>query len=430
MVMRGSLSSRLAPFLAVTLVAAGCGPGSGDGSTRITVMVAGDPEEIEAYRTVVTAFDASQDAVDAELLPFAERDELILRLGTSIAGGQPPDLFLMNYRYYGQFAARGALEPVEPYLRDSNAFATNDFFDTAMTPFRWDGEQVCLPQNVSSLVVYYNAGLFEAAGIDLPTDGWTWDDMVSAAEELTRDDDGDGTIDVYGLGVDPEIIRIAPFVWSNGGALVDDSASPTRFAFDVPAVVAMQRFFDLRTVHGVTPTDEEAEAEDFESRFLNGRLGMLMESRRVVPALRTISDFDWDVAGLPSLGAPASVLHSDAYCMTAGSEAKEAAWRFMEFALGSEGQRITAEAGRTVPSLRSVADSDAFLDPDADPAHADVFLEQITDLRAVPVISTWPEIEDTANGLLEEAYYGGGRALEVAVELATRTRDQFARGET
>ena len=37
-----------------------------------------------------------------------------------------------------------------------------------MTPFRWDGEQVCLPQNVSSLVVYYNADLFRRAGVALP----------------------------------------------------------------------------------------------------------------------------------------------------------------------------------------------------------------------------------------------------------------------
>ena len=34
-----------------------------------------------------------------------------------------------------------------------------------MTPFRWDGEQMCLPQNVSSLVVYYNADLFRSAGV-------------------------------------------------------------------------------------------------------------------------------------------------------------------------------------------------------------------------------------------------------------------------
>ncbi len=415
--------------MALLLAAVGCEGETRAQTTRVTVMVAGDPEEIDAYRAVVAGFNDAQEAVDAELIPFAERDDLILRLSTSIAGGQPPDLFLMNYRFYGQFASRGALEPVAPYLEEANAFSEADFFETAMTPFRWNGEQVCMPQNVSSLVVYYNADLFADAGVELPRDGWAWDEMVAAARRLTRDIDHDGTIDVYGLGVDPEIIRVAPFIWSNGGRLVDDEASPTRFSLDGGAVAALDTFFDLRAVHGVTPTDEEAEAEDFESRFLNGRLGMLMESRRVVPTLRTISDFEWDVVGIPSLGSPASILHSDAYCMTAGSDAKDEAWRFMEFALGPEGQRIASEAGRTVPSLRSIAESDAFLDPDALPANGQAFLDQIPYLRSVPTISTWPEIEDAANGLLEEAYYAGGSALEIAVELETRTRDLFARAE-
>jgi multiple sugar transport system substrate-binding protein len=417
--------------LAVSLVGAllaACSADAEEGPTRVTVMVSGDPAEIDAYRAVVTGFNDAQDDVEADLLPFAERDDLIARLSTSIAGGQPPDLFLMNYRFYGQFAARGALEPVGPFLEESSAFDEDDFFASAMTPFRWDGEQMCLPQNVSSLVVYYNADLFRAAGVDPPSSGWTWDDMTAAADRLTSDEDGDGTADVYGLGVDPEVIRVAPLIWSNGGTLVDDEASPTRFAFDPPAIEAIQRFFTLRTAE-VTPTDEEAESEDFETRFLNGRLAMLMESRRVVPTLRTITGFEWDVAGLPPMDVPVSVLHSDAYCITAGSDAKDAAWRFLEFALGPEGQAIAAGSGRTVPSLRSVAESDAFLDPVADPAHSEVFLEQILTLRAVPVISTWPEIEDTANALLEEGYYGGAGALEVTLEITAATRDAFDRAE-
>jgi multiple sugar transport system substrate-binding protein len=420
--------SVVALVLVAFSVAAACDDGQ-DEVTRITVMVSGDPEEIEAYRAVIMAFNRSQTAIDAELLPFADRDELIVRLSTSIAGGEPPDLFLMNYRYYGQFAARDALEPVDAYLEGSEAFSAEDFFGTAMTPSRWEGRQVCLPQNVSSLVVYYNADRFAEAGLPLPAEGWTWDDMVRSAQALTRDDDGDGTTDVYGLGVDPEIIRLAPLIWSNGGSLVDDEAAPTRFDFDASAVTAMQRFIDLRSLHEVTPTDEEAESEDLESRFLNDRLGMLMESRRVVPTLRTISSFGWDVAPFPVMRERVSVLHSDAYCITAGSDAKDASWRFIEFALGPEGQRITAEAGPTVPSLRSVADSDAFLDPAALPSHSEVFLEQIPRLRAVPVVSTWPEIEDVANGIIEEAYYGGGGALEVAVELTLQTRELFRRAE-
>ena len=77
---------------------------------------------------------------------------------------------------------------------------------------------ICLPQNVSSLVVYYNRDLFEAAGVPLPTAGWTWDDMTAAAAALR---DGDQ----YGLGVEASIIRLAPFVWSNGGDIVDDPAA-------------------------------------------------------------------------------------------------------------------------------------------------------------------------------------------------------------
>ena len=334
----------------------------------------------------------------------------------------------MNYRFYGQFAARGTLEPVAvpPGLR---RVLEADFFDTALTPFRWDGEQVCLPQNVSSLVVYYNTDLFRRAGVALPKDGWSWDDMVAAATKLTRDRDGDGTVDTYGLGVDPEIIRVAPFIWSNGGRAgrrrdVADAVRPGR-----GAVVALDQFFDLRTVHGVTPTDEEAEAEDFVSRFLNGRLGMLMESRRVVPTLRTITDFEWDVAGTPCCDAPASVLHSDAYCMTEGSDAKDEAWRFMEYALGPEGQRIASEAGRTVPSLRSVAETEAFLDPNEPPANAQVFLDQIPYLRSVPPSRPGRRSRTRRTGCSRRPITGEGPVSRSRWSSRRRPADQFARAE-
>src|SRR4029453_18820179 len=121
---------------------------------------------------------------------------------------------------------------------------------------------------------------------------------------------------------------------------------------------------------------------------------------------RPISGFDWDVAPLPSFKEQAGILHSDAYCLTKGSDNKDAAWRFVEFALGAEGQRITARAGRTVPSLREVAESDAFLDPTAKPANSQVFLSTLPVIRAVPVMPTWVDIEDLTSEEIEHAYYG------------------------
>ena len=117
----------------------------------------------------------------------------------------------------------------------------------------------------------------------------------------------------------------------------------------------MQKFFDLRREHLVIPSEQEVEAEDDETRFQNGREAMVLSSRRATPAFRTIRAFDWDIAPLPKHDEQAGILHSDAYCMTKASGNKEAAWAFMEFALGPEGQRITARSGRTVPSLKAVA---------------------------------------------------------------------------
>jgi multiple sugar transport system substrate-binding protein len=421
------------------LVSVACTAGEdGDGSapsrevTTVSVWVSGDPEETQAFLDVADGFESAQDAIDVEVTQIAERDDLIARLSTAFAGGEPPDVFLMNYRYLGQFASKGALEPVGPYLDASETLSAQDFYAEAMRVFQDDGVQTCMPQNVSSLVVYYNADLFERAGVEPPpVEGWTWADMLAAATKLTEDTDGDGAVDIYGLGTDVEIIRVAPFIWSNGGEIVDDPSDPTRFVFgNLNGIRALQAFLDLRGIAGVTPTDEEAESADFETRFLDGTLAMMMESRKVVPSFRTITDFEWDVAPLPTHRKPATVLHSDAYCMTAASEHPEEAWSFLEFALSAEGQRIATATGRTVPSLRAVAESEAFLDPSVPPASSQVFLDNIRHVRAVPPIETWPEIEDVVNALLEEAYYepvGSGEAGELVVAILEQTAPLFDR---
>ena len=322
------------------------------------------------------------------------------------------------------------LEPIEGRLQGSDAFDEDDFYPQAMDAFRFDGELVCLPQNISSLVVYYNRALFRQANVPEPKPGWAWNDMVERAIKLTRDTNGDGDIDQHGLGVEPSIIRIAPFVWSNGGEVVDDEEAPTRFTLDTPeATEAMDAFFALRREHLAIPSEQEVEAEDDETRFQNGREAMLLSSRRSTPAFRTITAFDWDVAPLPRHGEQAGILHSDAYCMTKASENKDAAWAFMEFALGPEGQRITARSGRTVPSLKAVAQSNDFLDPSLKPANSEVFLDTISAIRRVPTISTWPEIEDASGPILEQGLYRGLPAEEVAKQLVEKTAPIFERGE-
>jgi len=430
-------------LLAVLAALPACGggsPGEGAGGDGVSFLVFGDPEEIEAFRTLVAAYEEREPEANVELVEASDRSDLIARISTSLAGGAPLDLFLINYRFYGQFAAKGAIEPIEARAEASQTLDLDDFYPQALDAFRWRGEQLCIPQNISSLVVYYNRDLFEKYGVPEPGDSWTWREFVATASALTRDAQGNkvvgqesetaSAVDVYGVGVEPSVIRIAPFVWSNGGQVVDDERAPSQFTLDTPeAKQAIREFFSLRAPYGVAPTDVEVEAEDDEARFANGRLAMLLSSRRSTPTFRTIEDFDWDVAPLPRFREQVGILHSDAYCMASASPDKDAAWKFMEFALGPEGQPIIARTGRTVPSLRAVAESDVFLDPDAKPSRSRVFLDGIPFIRRVPSISTWPEIEDAAEGILENGMYLGQPVDEVVRELDRVTRPIFARAE-
>ncbi len=294
---------------------------------------------------------------------------------------------------------------------------------------------------MSSLAVYYNRTLFAKYQVPEPKAGWTWNDMVGTAIAMTRDARGvvvKGTESegaavrpaVHGLGVEPSIIRVAPFVWSAGGEIVDDPNRPTRLTLDTPVGrEALKNLVDLRQAYGVVPTDEEVEAEDDESRFANGRLAMLMSSRRSTTTFRSITDFEWDVAPLPVYQDQVGVLHSDAYCMTRSAKRKDAAWRFLEFAISAEGQRIIAATGRTVPSHIDVSRSSVFLGPSQPPRSATVFLDTIPTLRTLPTVSTWPEVEDVTAGILENALYRGDRLDDVIRAVDEQTRPLFARGE-
>jgi multiple sugar transport system substrate-binding protein len=409
-------------------------------SGEVTFGFWGDSAEVSAYEAIAAAFEAQLPGIDVRIEHVPNATDFYTRLATGYAAGLAPDVFLINYRRYGQFAARGALTPVGPLLASSEVIAEEDYFPEPLEAFRLGGELMCLPQNLSSLVVYYNRDLFDAAGVPYPEAGWTWDEFLAAAKALTRDIDGDGITDQHGLGVENSLIRFTPFIWQAGGELVDDVDRPTRLTIDTPqAREAIQFFSDLSLVHKVVPTEAEVLATSDEDRFTNGTTAMLLQSRRVVPTLRQIQSFTWDVAPLPQHEEAAGILHADAYCLSATTENPEAAWKFIEFANGPEGQQIAARVGRTVPSLRAVAESPVFLGPRggvasgndldrfAPPASARVYLDTIPEIRRVPSISTWPEVEEAFNTTLGRAFYGEVPVDDAIAIAMARSEQAFQR---
>jgi multiple sugar transport system substrate-binding protein len=297
-----------------------------------------------------------------------------------------------------------------------------------MQAFTYNNTLQCIPQNISSLAVYYNKNLFQQNNVPLPTANWTWQNYVDAGKQLTKDTNGDGKPDIYGVGVDTQIIRLAPFIWQNGGEIVDNYDKPTKLTIDTPqAKEAFQWFVDWNQKEKISPTKAEITSEAGPDRFLHGTLGMWFGSRADTPTFRTIKDFTWDVAPLPKGDQPNTILHSDAYCMAAQSKSKAATWDFIQYALGPQGQIIASKLGRIVPSLKSVANSPAYLDPTQAPANSKMWLDVIPTIRRVPISPVWGNIENIVNAEIDRAYYGAA-TVDQAIDAATqRANAEFAK---
>ena len=387
---------------------------------NVQFFVTGDLAEKDAYQTIVDAFNGRQSRIKVALSHVASADDYAKRLTADFAAGTPSDVVLLNYRRFGAYAARGAFDPVGPYLAQSASLKATDFYPELIAPFTRNGQVVGIPQNASSLVIYCNKDLFAKAGVALPGSNWSWDQFLQAAQALTK-----GT-EQYGVTVATQMIRVAPFIWQNGGDIVDDLANPTKLTFErLESLEALQWFIDLQVKHKVAPDAVQQSAEVDEARFLNGRAAMFFESRRFTPTMLEQHLFDWDVAPLPERKARASILHSDAYLLTAASKNKAAAFAFMEYANGPEGQPVIAGTGRTVPSIKRIAESPVFLNPNAKPTNNRVFLEAIPIIRPTINIDTTEQIESIVNAEIKRAFFGQATATEAIAQMNAKTAELF-----
>jgi multiple sugar transport system substrate-binding protein len=389
-------------------------------------MVSGSPAELAAYQTLVDAFQKQNTAVQVELIHIPDEGGYLKRFAADIIAGTPADVVMLNYRRQTAFANSGALEPLDERIASSKLIKATDFYPEAFNAFKWNDKQMCIPQNVSSLVIYYNKDLFKQANLPAPAPDWTWEAFLADAKALTKDSNGDGLTDQFGVGVDAELIRFAPFVWQAGGEIVDGDITPSTLFINLPeGLAAGDFFFGLQTETHVVPNQQEESAQDDQTRFLNGTLAMYFNSRRVVPTFRESAKFDWDVAALPRYKTAATVLHSDGYCLPAGSKHKQAAWALIEFANSVEGQTIIAGTGRTVPSRIAVANSPAFLDPNVKPASSQLFLDVIPTIRPLPLFRNWIEIEDVASQEIARGFYGQTSPADALNTATTRTMELF-----
>jgi multiple sugar transport system substrate-binding protein len=104
------------------------------------------------------------------------------KLGTQVAGGNAPDVFQMDYRYIVEYAKRGAILALDDHVGKS--LNLDDFDKDQIEGGKVDGKLYAISMGANSVAMMVNTNAFQAAGVDLPTRDWSYDDYKANADKM------------------------------------------------------------------------------------------------------------------------------------------------------------------------------------------------------------------------------------------------------
>ena len=208
--------------------------------------------------------------VKVEVLPEGYSQTIQARIASGTAG----DLFRHATHWgMGKYALRGLLYQLDDFV-DKDGFDLSAYFPGAIQANRFEGKLYGLPVNGHPgwSGLYYQPELFAEAGIDEPTDEWTYDDMAAAAKAMTKDTDGDGKTDQYGLWIAPYYEATLTPMSAFGGWPMNKEG--TKSTWDNPnTVAAIQWIYDTMNTWKIALPNPS-----FNSRvelWASGRVGMV-----------------------------------------------------------------------------------------------------------------------------------------------------------
>ncbi|MFN3650877.1 MAG: extracellular solute-binding protein [Armatimonadota bacterium] len=391
----------------------------GDGVVLRWVVNSQERDQVFA-RAARDAFEAKHPGIRIQFIKQNEGR----KVETMIAGGDAPDILEYGLDRSHYFVRAGVLRDLAPLMSDADRADLSSYFPVATGPFR-QGERVYgLPWGYVPFVLFYNKNLFDKYGVPYPRDGWTWDDYRRAAKALTHDTDGDGVTDEFGASFAQWQEGYYSWIYQNGGRVLNEDG--TQATFDDPKVVEAVAFLETLTRRDrVMPTETNKPKQVGMGLFEAGRMAMHGPTGSFyIPTYRTFEKVDWDLANVPAgPSGKGTMVAPLAFGVTTQSKHPREAWELVRFLGSEEGQQILAESGLFVPSRRSVALSDRFLNAPGLPENKYALVAMMDDRDGrrpwgvVPPWSgdRWKDVNDDAlNAKLGSFLFGRPKAGETA----------------
>jgi multiple sugar transport system substrate-binding protein len=345
------------------LSACGSDGSGGSGKGALEVWMYSEPSRTAIQNNMIAAFRKKHPDIKVNLTR-TDFSTYYSKLATSIASGKLPDVFMMSGAYFYQAAHQQALMDLTDRAKKAN-LSLSDYFGTPTgEDVSWEGKTYGIPGEIDTVALAYNEDMFAEAGLDVPTAGWSWDQLLSAAQELTKTRNGKQQYGFYSRNSSQE--AWGSFVRQNGGNFLN--ATQTKGALEQPeAIEAIQFSVDLIHKYKVSPSSLGVSSlpgyiESTGNPFLTGLVGMKFQGNYEMALLTQIKDFKWNVVQMPRQQKPGGIGWYQSWVIGSTTKNPDEAWTLLEF-LTTEGQTVTAETpGRGLtPALKSAAASPAFL---------------------------------------------------------------------
>ena len=415
-------SRLLVLVLIVSLALSACGsaqPAASSGPVTISMMMWGDPAELEVWNQIVADFHQAKPDITVKV-EVSDWDSYWTKLKTLLSADTPPDVFAMDAPLYLDYQTRGVLLNLQPYL-DKNPDLLKGVYPQTLEAYKTPDGMYGLPRDFQTVVLFYNKDMFDAAGVAYPTADWTYEDLRNAAKQLTIVG-SDGKVSQFGFYSDLWDMELiwSEAIWAYGGDVINADHTKTLIG-EPKAREAWKLFHDMMFEDKSWP-DSTTAGEYGGDPFLAGVAAMTTIGHWAVPGYAEVK-FKWDVAPMPKgPSGQATSVNSAGFVVGKASKNPDAAFEFLKYVLSEPAQKRLAELGFACPVLQSVAESDSFLKQSTQ-IDQKVFLDSLKFAHMKPVFKGYDEWS-SAVGDGMAGIWTGDAELDPTLDEAVKAADE------
>lgn len=404
----------LALLVSLALVIAGCAR-TQDDRTTVRFWVMGYEGEIVAK--LLPEFERQHPGihVDLQIVPWLSAHEKLL---TAFAGESLPDVSPIGNTWIPEFAALGALEPLDDEIAATPDFDQPDFFPGVWDTGVIDGRAYAVPWYVETRLPFYRRDMLAKAGVKtLPA---SWDEWRVAMREV-KQVAGQGNYSILlPLNEFEPLLSLA--IQQPEPLLRDDGRYGNfRSAGFRQSLGFYKEMFDQQWAPVVTNNQISNVWDEFGKGFYSFYISGPWNIAKFKERLPAAQQKDWMTMPLPGPNGPgASLANGTSFVVFKDSPNKDAAWQLIAWlsspAVQAEFHALTGD----LPPRRSPWLTPAL----ADDPYAKAFREQLERAVSTPKVPEWERIA-TEMRLVGEQVANGRLSVDQAAEELDRRADRI-----